>query len=192
MPNDKFRLLFKYQAFLGLRIGEVCKLQIGKIDFKKRELTIFSKKRQKPDRMIIPHESYLDTIEFIKLNISTIKISDNYIFFKGHGGHSTEVHIDANYTRKIFKQVILKAGLDSTYAYADETTRKIRPRALHRLTTHSLRHYAITRSSGSSNGNIVLTSRYSRHSNPSTTIRHVSKDQAELYRGIELAFADKL
>ena len=125
VPNDKFRLLFKYQAFLGLRIGEVCKLQIGKIDFKKRELTIFSKKRQKPDRMIIPHESYLDTIEFIKSNMDAIKSSDEYLFFKDHGSHSKEVHIDVNYTRKIFRQAVLKAGLDSTYAYADETTRKI-------------------------------------------------------------------
>ncbi|MGI0141386.1 MAG: hypothetical protein ACREBF_01905, partial [Candidatus Micrarchaeales archaeon] len=26
VKNEKFRLLFKYQAYLGLRIGEVCKL----------------------------------------------------------------------------------------------------------------------------------------------------------------------
>ncbi|MCL5419903.1 MAG: tyrosine-type recombinase/integrase [Candidatus Marsarchaeota archaeon] len=125
VPNDKFRLLFKYQAFLGLRIGEVCKLQIGNIDFEKRELTIFSEKRQKPDSMIIPHELYLDTIEFIKSNMDAIKSSDEYLFFKDHGSHSKEVHIDVNYTRKIFRQAVLKAGLDSTYAYADETTRKI-------------------------------------------------------------------
>ena len=125
VPNDKFRLLFKYQVFLGLRIGEVCKLQIGNIDFEKRELTIFSEKRQKPDSMIIPHELYLDTIEFIKSNMDAIKSSDEYLFFKDHGSHSKEVHIDVNYTRKIFRQAVLKAGLDSTYAYADETTRKI-------------------------------------------------------------------
>ena len=27
VKNDKFRLLFKYQAYLGLRVGEVSKLQ---------------------------------------------------------------------------------------------------------------------------------------------------------------------
>ena len=138
--------------------------------------------------MIIPHELYLDTIEFIKSNISAIKAADNYIFFKDHGSHSKEAHMDANYTRKIFRQAVRKAGLDSTYGYADESMRKIRPRALHRLTTHSLRHYAITRFSRASNGNVVLTSRYARHANPSTTMRYIGKDQAELYRGIELAF----
>ena len=35
VPNDKFRLLFKYQAYLGLRIGEVTKLHISNIDFEK-------------------------------------------------------------------------------------------------------------------------------------------------------------
>ena len=42
VPNDKFRLLFKYQAYLGLRIGEVTKLHISNIDFEKRELILTS------------------------------------------------------------------------------------------------------------------------------------------------------
>ena len=44
-PNGKFRLLFKYQAYLGLRIGEVTKLHMSNIDFEKRELTINSEDR---------------------------------------------------------------------------------------------------------------------------------------------------
>ena len=75
----------------------------GNIDFEKRELTIFSEKRPKPDSMINPHELYLDTIEFIKSNISAIKESGSHIFFKGHCSHNKEDHIDANYTRKIFR-----------------------------------------------------------------------------------------
>ncbi len=42
VQNEKFILLFKYQANLGIRVGEVCKLHTSNIDFYKRELTINS------------------------------------------------------------------------------------------------------------------------------------------------------
>jgi integrase len=70
--------------------------------------------------------------------------------------------------------------------------RKERPRALHRLTTHSLRHYAITRFTKATNGNVVLASRFARHSNPSITMRYISKDKKELYENIEDAFNEGL
>ena len=41
IDNDKFALLFKYQAFMGLRINEVVKLNIENISFDKRELTLY-------------------------------------------------------------------------------------------------------------------------------------------------------
>ena len=40
VKSVKFVLLFKYQAFLGLRVGEVSKLHISNINFDKRELTL--------------------------------------------------------------------------------------------------------------------------------------------------------
>ncbi len=33
IASEKFALLFKYQANLGLRVGEVCQLHISNIDF---------------------------------------------------------------------------------------------------------------------------------------------------------------
>lgn len=35
VKNDKFRLLFKYRAYLGLRIGEVSRLHASNINFDK-------------------------------------------------------------------------------------------------------------------------------------------------------------
>jgi integrase len=42
IASEKYALLFKYQANMGLRVGEVSKLHISNIDFDKRELTIKS------------------------------------------------------------------------------------------------------------------------------------------------------
>ncbi|MEM3181204.1 MAG: hypothetical protein QXY86_02385 [Candidatus Micrarchaeaceae archaeon] len=47
VKSEKFGLLFRYQEYLGLRIGEVCKLHLSNIDFDKCELTI---ERENPRR----------------------------------------------------------------------------------------------------------------------------------------------
>jgi len=94
--------------------------------------------------------------------------------------------------RKVFRETIQKANLESVYGYSDETMRKERPRALHRLTTHSLRHYAITKFAKSTNGNLVLASRFARHTNPSVTMRYISRDKEQLYKEIDAAFSDQI
>ena len=58
VKSDKFRLLFKYQAYLGLRIGEVTKLHVSskeakkkiavQLRIKKKRKTLRSAERMKP------------------------------------------------------------------------------------------------------------------------------------------------
>jgi integrase len=189
VKNDKFMLLFKYQAYLGLRIGEVSKLHISNIDFAKRELTIKSEKSHNLDSLLIPTELFKETMNYIAKNEAKIKASNGYIFFKDNdNNHNSLQHVEQNYVRKVFREAVIASELDYTYGYSDETyNRKVR--TLHRLTTHSLRHYAITKFSKSNNGNIVLTSRYARHASPSTTIRYIAKDKEQLYKEIETAFS---
>ena len=189
VPNDKFRLLFRYQAYLGLRIGEVCKLHISNIDFKKRELIIKSEKAYKVDSLLIPTELFRDSIMFIDKNTNQIKLANNYIFFKEHDRNENKVpHIDQNYVRKVFRETVQKCGFDMIYSYSEEGYSNKKERGLHRLTTHSLRHYAVTKFAKATNGNVVLTSRFARHLSPSTTIRYIAKDKEELYTNIELVF----
>ena len=83
------------------------------------------------------------------------------------------------------------AGLDEVYDQSKEPEGK-RPRSLHLLSTHSLRHYAITHSARESNGNIVLTSKFARHLEPSTTTIYIHTEKEELHRGIDKAFAIKV
>ncbi len=189
VKSEKFRLLFKYQAFLGLRVGEVSKLHIGNINFDKRELTIQSEKSHKMDSLIIPSDLFKETIEYMAKNADRIQAANGYVFFKDNDNNHNDIkHIEVNYARKVFRETIKSAGLDSVYGHSDETYSNHRERRLFRLSTHSLRHYAITRFAKSTNGNVVLTSRFARHSRPDVTMTYISKDTEELYKEIDLAF----
>jgi hypothetical protein len=55
-----------------------------------------------------------------------------------------EQYLEPNYVRRVFREYAEEAGLDETYDMSEEN-RERTPRCLHRLTTHSLRHYAITK-----------------------------------------------
>lgn len=193
VPNDKFGILFKYQAYLGLRVGEVNRLHVGNIDFDKRELTIKSEKSAISDSLVIPLDLFNETIDFIAKNEASIKASNGYVFFKDNDNNDNKVpYMDMNYIRKVFRQIAKASGLDQIYDYSEESQDSHRHRPLYRITTHSLRHYAITHFAKSTNGNVVLASRFARHSSPTTTMRYIAKDKDELYKNIDNAFSDKI
>ena len=149
---------------MGLRVGEVCKLHISNIDFDKRELTLKSEKSAKMDSLIIPLDLFKETVEFMNKYSREIEAARGYIFFKENDyGHTGLLYVNVNYVRNVFRHVLEASGLNKTYAISEETEPDRTPRALHRLTTHSLRHYAITHFAKSTNGNIVLASRFARH-----------------------------
>ena len=193
IKNKKFVLLFKYQAYLGLRVGEVSQLHISNINFDKRELTLKSEKSGRLDSLLIPLDLFKETIEYIAKNEASIKASNGYVFFKDNGNnHNGLHHVEVNYVRKVFRDALKLAALDEFYGYSEETDPTKATRRLYRLSTHSLRHYAITKFAKSTNGNVVLTSRFARHANPSTTMRYISKDNEELYKEIENAFSEEI
>ena len=94
-----------------------------------------------------------------------------------------EHYLEQNYIRKVFREYVELAELDEVYDTSEESNRKARK--LHLLTTHSLRHYAITRFARQTNGNVVLASRFARHSDPNTTMRYIHTDKRELYNAID-------
>ena len=189
VKSNKFALLFKYQAFLGLRVGEATKLHVSNISFDKRELTIQSEKSRKMDSLIIPVDLFKETIEYMAKNADCIKAANGYVFFKDNDNNHNKIeHVEVNYARKVFRETIKLAGLDSVYGHSDEAYSNHKERRLFRLSTHSLRHYAITRFAKSTNGNVVLTSRFARHSRPDVTMTYISKDNEQLYKEIDLAF----
>jgi integrase len=190
IDNPKFFLLFKYQATLGLRIGEAVRINVRDINFRTRELRIETEKARKIDYMLIPKELFELTIDYLDRYKEEIKRSDGFLFFTNSGCR----HIEPNYARNAFREYIKKAGMDEIYASSndfDNPIQKIdgKPRALHRFTTHSLRHSAITRFSKAINGNVIQACKFARHSRPDTTMIYIHSSKEELYRDIDKAFS---
>jgi integrase len=190
VKNAKFRLLFKYQAYLGLRVGEVCRLNLSNIDFDKRELTLKTEKSQVMDSLKIPIGLFSETADFIHSHGKAIAKSAGFIFYKDNDNNKNgRPHINEHYARKVFREAVIASDLDTAYGESDESLYHRTPRVLHKLTTHSLRHYAITKFAKSSNGNVVLTSRFARHCSPNMTMRYIAKDNEQLYDQIENIFS---
>ncbi len=185
IDNDKFRLLFSYQAQLGLRIGEVLRLNLKAINFQTRELTLKTEKARILDTLLIPTPLFKQTMEFIKANMPQIEQAKGYIFFKDCSSANSEVYLKTDYVRNKFREYIKLADIDQIYDISEESYKNHVPRRLHRLTTHSLRHYAITSFSKQTNGNVVLTSRFARHASPETTMIYISTKKEELYKELD-------
>jgi integrase len=183
VDNPKFRLFFSYQAYLGLRIGEAVKIRLEDINQATRELKVFTEKARVLNTMIIPLPFFNETLEYVKANEAQIGSAQGYLFYANkEASHAkrTDPWLELNYVRKVFRSYIRLAGLDEVYGQSEERDgRGIRH--LHRLTTHSLRHYAITKFSKATNGNLILTSRFARHLKPETTLNYVHSDKSELY-----------
>ncbi|MDE1865465.1 MAG: site-specific integrase [Candidatus Micrarchaeota archaeon] len=191
--NDEMRLLFEYMATLGFRIGEVVRLNANDINLQTRELRLRSEKSRKLDALIIPKQLFQNTIDYMAKYKDIIKVAQGYLFFSDkQWSKRAEPYIDADYVRKKFREYTKKAGLDEVYDTSTEREGGRATRRLHRLTSHSLRHYAISRFSQRTNGNLVLTSRFARHSNPNTTMIYIHSDKRELYEAIEgIGVSDK-
>ena len=87
IENDKFHLLFGYQAQLGLRIGEAVKVNVKDIKFETRELIVKTEKAHVIDTMLIPIPLSRQTVEFINRNEKAITQAGGYVFF-AELGHS--------------------------------------------------------------------------------------------------------
>ena len=188
IEHDKFRLLFGYQAQLGLRIGEAVKVNVKDIKFETRELIVKTEKAHVIDTMLIPVPLFRQTVEFINRNEKAITQAGGFVFF-AELGHSLrgEPFLEKNYVRKVFREYVRAAKLDEVYDQSEESYGRT-PRRLHRLTTHTLRHYAITSFARQSNGNVVLSSRFARHSDPSTTTTYITTRKEEPYKEVDNAF----
>lgn len=186
IDNPKMKLLFNYQAQLGLRVGEVCKLNVKDINLETRELIIKTEKSGQLDSLIIPLPLFRDTLEFIKSSSKPIEGCEGYIFYREAKFSSRkESYLEPNYVRNKFREYLEVAGLgDEVYAVSEERGER-RTRRLHRLTTHSLRHYSITRFARNSNGNLILTSKFARHTSYSSTNTYINVDRKEIYNIID-------
>lgn len=90
--------------------------------------------------------------------------------------------------RKYFELYAKKAKLEETYGY----TSSEKPKMLYRLSPNSLRHYAITNFCRKNGGNVMLASKFARHTNLQATMTYIHAQKNEIYEGIERAQDGKL
>jgi integrase len=128
---------------------------------------------------------FRQTLDYIAKNEAHIKASNGHVFFKDCSSANNLPYLKVDYVRNRFRYYVRLSGIDQVYDISDESYQDHAPRRLHRLTTHSLRHYAITNFSKQTNGNVVLTSRFARHSDPSTTMTYINTKKEELYKEID-------
>ncbi len=189
VKEPRFKILFSYQAYLGLRIGEACKLNMRDFDFKIRELRVNTEKAHTLDTLIVPQFLFEQTLEYIRTNQKAIEGAQGYLFYKDQQkSRKGTPYLDLNYVRNRFREYISLVALNEAYASTDETIPNRAKRTLHRLTTHSLRHYAITTFNRAVNVNITLTKAFARHREIGSTQVYIHTDKEELYGAIEKAF----
>lgn len=189
--EPKLQLLFSYQATLGLRVGEAVRVSIQDMNLKTRELRIFTEKSGKTDYLLIPEKLFETTLRYITAYEKEIAASHGFLFFsfgQGRRTQETAPHLSTQAVREAFRDYLEKARLDETYGYSTG----MQPKALHRLSPHSLRHYAVTNFCRKNGGNVALASKFARHTNLQTTQIYIHVGKNELYESIERANNDGL
>jgi integrase len=187
--NPKAHLAFQLMANLGLRVGEVVKIKIDDINFFKNKIKIETEKA--------------GTIDFMHLHIKVRKLlqdwvqkfqediinNDGYILFTNdqQKTNSHGRHISPHWLRREFRDICYLAGLNESYGVSEERYEGKRVRKLYRLTTHSLRHYFITRVYKNSK-NPIFTQRLGRHKDFKSTETYIHTEQNEIDDTMRKAF----
>ncbi len=191
IDNPKAHLLFSFQAILGLRIGEAIRVNVKDLNLRSRELRIFTEKSGKTDYLLLPEKLFDAVLSYIGSFEKDIAKAQGHLFFSLEEGlktDKTKPHITSQTARKFFMKYVKKAKLDEVYGYSVGES----PKTLYRLSTHSLRHYAITNFCRKNGGNVMLASKFARHTNLQTTMIYVHTAKNELYESIERANNDEL
>lgn len=190
VDNRRALLLFRFMAVEALRITEACRLNVRDFDLNTRILRIKTEKAHSLDTLICPKGLFLELISYLKTYEREICASDGYLFFKDkRRTRNSKPYLEPNFVRKLFRAYTERAGLTDVYDTSEETIPARKRRHLHRLTSHSLRHYAITTFNRSVGGDIMLTKAYARHREISSTQVYVHTSQQELFSAQEAAFS---
>ena len=186
--SPKMRLIFMLQSSVALRIGEAVRVNIRDINFETRELLVRTEKAQTLDTLLLPIPLFSEMADFIAKYKVEIEHADGYVFFADSRKTKRKgLFVSQDYVRNKFREYLTKAGLDSVYSASDESTDRT-PRRLHLLTTHSLRHAAITNFYNQTK-DLLLTAKMARHLEPQTTTNYVHLNTEQLYAELDKSTA---
>lgn len=178
VTSKRAKLIFLLMANLGLRIHEACSLRTEDVDLVTRRVWVRSQKESYPT-MLFLHDGILAALQE-HLNDH----EGEWVFPAKQAGKFP--YCSPDWARNQFSIARAAAGLDFTYS-------KSRPggvhgsieRRLHRLTTHSLRHYFIRKVH---QGDLRLTQRLARHKDVRNTTGYIYVSQEEMDRALIRVF----
>ncbi|MCX6803720.1 MAG: site-specific integrase [Candidatus Diapherotrites archaeon] len=184
-------LAFKMQALLGLRIGEAVEVKVSDISFDNKSILIHSEKTAKADELYLHDEIYKLLQDFIKEHKQQIDEHAGYVLFS-ENPTMKRLHLAPGYLRKKFREVCNRCNFVDFYDFADDYDNPLanqykKGRKLYRLTTHSLRHYFVTRVYNSTK-DPVTTSKLARHVDLATTQTYIHSSRALQDAGMKMAF----
>lgn len=187
VDNDRYALAFQLMAYLGLRRSEAVRVNLADIDLKNKTIKINNVKCRRLEFVNL-HKKACDVLdEFIRRHEKEIKEHDGYLIYSQHVSRGRK-HICEGFLATIFRGYMKKAGLTDYYALLDnEGGQHGKNRRLYRLSTHSLRHYFITKIYRNTKDPLV-TQKLARHSSFSSTQSYISLHKEDEINGLKTAF----
>ena len=190
--NPKAYLCFFLMANLGLRVGEVVRIKLSDISFSKNKIRIETEKSNTIDFLHLHDKVRIPLRSWVRKFQKEIEENEEFIFFSRLPNRK---HISKHWLPREFRKVCKIAKLDDVYGIADDInnpTRKNRPeRKLYRLTTHSLRHYFITKVYSSCK-DPLKTQKLARHGEFKSTQTYIHLNQDDLDKTITNVFGSSI
>jgi len=188
--HPKTYACFYLMANLGLRVGEVVNLKLSDLDFYKKTIRIETEKAKTIDYLHLHEQVRILLTRWVRKFQKEIEEHDGFLFFSEIEGRQ---HISKNWLPKIFREVAKIAKLDDIYGIADDLNnykREGKPdRKLYRLTTHSLRHYFITKVYANCK-DPLKTQKLARHCEFKSTETYIHLNQDDLDKTIQKVFGN--
>lgn len=183
--NPKVRFAFQLMAGLGLRVGEVCLLRLDAVHLDKACVYVQTEKAMTGDRVYL-HPAIFPIVQtWIQVHRAEITASGGWLLTGRYG----KGHMSPDWLRNEFRKTLLRLNMGEVYCMSDETDRPTRK--LYRLSTHSFRHYFVTKVYNTTR-DLRLAQRLARHRDISTTQIYITKTQEELDACLRQAFQEEI
>jgi len=190
IKNKKHLLCFKLQAYLGLRISEAVKVNLSDIDFQRRKIKVYAEKTKEIDFIHLHDLAFESVQNWVRIHAKEIEEHDGFLIYSDRG----KGHVSKDRMRNFFRDYLEKAKLDDEYVeiftVGKQCYGKAKSRKLRRLSTHSLRHYYVTKVYNETM-NPVVTQKCARHRSFRSTECYINLNPQDAVDALDKAFGNK-
>ena len=172
IKSPSMKLCLRLMIFLGLGAGDVNDLKRSSFN---EDFTLLTFKRKKTKKVVERRLQRFLTAELKEYwrVWQNRRCRDNYLFFPSYKNNSKNYYLGRNTITVKFAEIREALGINHVY-YTTKNGLK-----LHRLTSHTMRHYAIYRYYIASGKDIKAVQQIIEHSKMETTARYIYSMEAE-------------